>query len=388
MKNIIMLECAIETVNYFNSQMRSYFEDKGYNVICRNWESLERDEIKRICSLGNTGILCYNFQGIAGKDRMSDKEGHPALRDLDIPIYNYVVDHPYYYADRFGTETEKMTYLAVDRNHEKYVERFMSHYRQHAFFPLAGTEYIRRAEQLKMKDRPIDVLFAGNYVNPDYMNLYFERDHGRFSEIYHNMIDLLWSDSSRTLESVMEEVMRREQPMLSDVELAELMNPQFFLDVYMRNELRRRLLVELSRGDFMIDIYGSGWEELDGVNWSNIRLHGGVDSVGVLKKMSEAKITLNVLPWFRDGAHDRIFNAMLQGSVSVSDESIYLKEIATSGRELLFYSRDDGKELTDRIEQYLSRPEELSWVSENGYTMAKAGHTWKHRAELLEKIML
>lgn len=42
--------------------------------------------------------------------------------------------------------------------------------------------------------------------------------------------------------------------------------------------------------------------------------------------LADAKVSLNVMPWFKDGAHDRVFNSILNGAVCVTDPSRYLEE--------------------------------------------------------------
>lgn len=45
-----------------------------------------------------------------------------------------------------------------------------------------------------------------------------------------------------------------------------------------------------------------------------------------MQAMRDARIALNVMPWFKDGAHDRVFTAMLQGTAALTDDSRYLRE--------------------------------------------------------------
>ena len=44
------------------------------------------------------------------------------------------------------------------------------------------------------------------------------------------------------------------------------------------------------------------------------------------------------MPWFKDGTHDRVFTAMLQHTLSLTDDSRYLRENFTDKKELVFYS--------------------------------------------------
>ena len=55
--------------------------------------------------------------------------------------------------------------------------------------------------------------------------------------------------------------------------------------------------------------------------------------------MRDARIALNVMPWFKDGAHDRVFTAMLQGTAALTDDSRYLREECRDGENICFTPR-------------------------------------------------
>lgn len=42
------------------------------------------------------------------------------------------------------------------------------------------------------------------------------------------------------------------------------------------------------------------------------------------------------MPWFKQGAHDRVFNSMLNGAVCVTDTSGYLKDNFIDGENIIF----------------------------------------------------
>ena len=65
----------------------------------------------------------------------------------------------------------------------------------------------------------------------------------------------------------------------------------------------------------------------------NIVRHGGqVTSERCVEAVQNARLSLNLMPWFKDGAHDRIFTAMLQQTVALTDDSRYLRG-AVCGRQ-------------------------------------------------------
>ena len=92
------------------------------------------------------------------------------------------------------------------------------------------------------------------------------------------------------------------------------------------------------------------------------------------------------MPWFKDGAHDRVFTAMLQHTLSLTDDSRYLREIAADGKALVYYSLEQREQLPELVRELLAKPETCTQIAENGYRLAEREHTWKQRArELVTK---
>ena len=74
------------------------------------------------------------------------------------------------------------------------------------------------------------------------------------------------------------------------------------------------------------------------------------------------------MPWFKDGAHDRIFTAMLQRTVCVTDDSRYLRGEFADGEGLVYFSLKEREHLPGLVK-----------------TLLRAGHTWRERAAELAK---
>ena len=136
-----------------------------------------------------------------------------------------------------------------------------------------------------------------------------------------------------------------------------------------------------------VHVYGGGWDALDCKKPENLINGNSLDSVGCLKKLCQSKISLNVMPWFRDGAHDRIFNSMLNGSLCLTDSSRYLDEILKDKENCRIYSTARPEELPDMVHGLLANPDRMQEIIDNGYEMAKASHTWEHRAAVLHNLI-
>ena len=101
--------------------------------------------------------------------------------------------------------------------------------------------------------------------------------------------------------------------------------------------------------------------------------------------MEEAKLSLNVMPWFKRGFHDRIPSSMLQKAVSVTDSSSYIGAQFTDKEDLLLYNLKGIEAIPELMANVLENEKKLSEIAERGYTVAKKKHTWQQRYELLQK---
>ena len=233
----------------------------------------------------------------------------------------------------------------------------------------------------------MDLVFAGNYEPPENFNVYIERIDDEYTAFYMGVINELKEHPDRLLEDVMKKHILREIPEATFEEIRETLGNIIFLDMYIRFFFRGEVIRILAGAGLKVHVFGSGWEKLTCGKKENIIIGGSLDSLGCLKKIAEAKISLNVMPWFKDGAHDRIFNTMLNGAVCVTDSSIYLDTILKDGENAALYSLNSLESLPEIIKGLLDSPERMQRIADAGYQMARNGHTWEYRAEEIMKIL-
>ncbi len=156
--------------------------------------------------------------------------------------------------------------------------------------------------------------------------------------------------------------------------------------MYVRFTTRGEAVRALADADIKVNVFGGGWDQLECKKPENLNVGNSLDSVGCLKKLCQSKISLNVMPWFRDGAHDRIFNSMLNGALCLTDSSVYLDEILKDRENCRMYSTADIEALPDMVYGLLANPSGLQQIIDNGYKLAESAHTWEHRAALLNEM--
>ena len=147
-----------------------------------------------------------------------------------------------------------------------------------------------------------------------------------------------------------------------------------------------RLVRTLAEYGLKVDVFGAGWEELSCKKPQNIVRHGGqVTSERCVEAVQNARLSLNLMPWFKDGAHDRIFTAMLQQTVALTDDSRYLREQFADGRELKYFSLREIEALPEIVSALLRDTQALEEMAVRGRKKALTSHTWEQRALALER---
>jgi spore maturation protein CgeB len=98
------------------------------------------------------------------------------------------------------------------------------------------------------------------------------------------------------------------------------------------------------------------------------------------------------MTWFKDGTHDRVFNGMLQGTVAVSDSSIYMKEAFCGSpdaeQELVLFELTELEQLPETIAYLLQHPDVAQRIADNGYRRALCSETWDARAKELDRDLI
>lgn len=374
-----------ETQEYFSLQLKKAFEKMGHEVFVYDYKHQWNTTggLLRFCGNGNTVMVTFNFHGICGEEVFLDATTKRWFwEDLHIPCYNIIVDHPLYYHHFIEKVPEQYYQLDIDRNHDKYMRRYFSDINLGPFLPLAGTELNPGEKKMAIADRPIDICFAGNYSPSAHFDKYVNRSGEEYAAFYQTIINDLLENPDQTMEEAAEKRMIEEFGVLTEEEMKATMPSLCILDLIIRGIMRERAIISLIDNGIKVHIIGAGWEELPCKHPENMIRHGIMNSEGCLRIQSQSKICLNVMPWFKEGAHDRIFNTMLNGSVSLTDSSKYLDEVLTKD-DAYFYSLREINHLSDMVGKLLADNEMMQSIADHGYETARKAHTWQQRAEVL-----
>jgi len=402
MKRIVMVVGGVETLEYFSYEMGKTFAESGYLVFYYDLkdEMTSAKRLRKFIRTGDTVLVTFNFEGLE-KEPGVYREGIGYVWDeYRIPCYNIVADHPYYYHDRLNDLPKEYHHISIDKFQEQYFKEFYPEYHHLGFLPLAGTELhkeqsddkvnakqedflLEELEQMdeKNKDgRYMDVIMTGNYTPPSFCEKHIHWINEEYAAFYQGIIDDLIANPNQTVEAAELAACEREMGHTPYDEIRIAMHRMIFIDLYVRNYWRGEAVKTLVDAGIVVDVFGKGWEELECEKPENLRIHPQTTSLACLQHLGHSKISLNVMPWFKDGAHDRVFNSILNGAVCVSDKSKYLCEELKEGEGVCYYDLQELTKLPYIVQDLLQNENKMQDIVSNGIEKVRKNHTWKSRA--------
>lgn len=387
-KKLVLFHGDLDTINLFSNQLKQGFLELGYEIFDFDLQQSTKSLSLLYQSLQEspiTAMLAFNSRFFG----MKLPSGENVWETLGIPCINILVDHPYWYHDILMCTPSTGIVLCIDRNHMNYVNRFYPHIPSNGFLAHGGAAVCTNPKPIST--RSIDVLYAGSLYSdyivsqrPDFTIWNFPAE-----QVCEQTIRQLLINPGSTIESMLEEQLRLAGVTLSDEKLREFISSCVYIERTVSSHFREQIVGAVAKAGISLTIFGDGWGKCDWIGFPNVHYGGRIAPETVLHKMEDSKLVLNTLPWFKDGSHERVFNAMLNGAVAVSEASAYLEEILPPDT-WLSYDLSPGSltSLPQRISELLSDEIRLQTVASAGYDLAVSSHTWKARAVELHQDLL
>lgn len=363
-----------DVVRCFIDEMAHSFAELGYEPLIFDFVS---DKIDTLYNYINEGVdFIVTFDSLAVEMEYDNK---PLYDFANTPLVSILVDAPLYGHNRLSVEVDNLITTCVDKNHIPYIK--MNYFNKNcAFLPHGGSSAKNRKD---MDKRETDILFCGSYSDSideiaQLLNLKYCSE---VRHMFYSLLDLMVNDEKLSITDAINKFFGDKNYYPNDKFFAD--NRPLFMRVEgLLREINRNKVIEaaLSSGA-TLKCFGSGWDKSTFYGRENFIYGGEINYFDAVEEMGNAKICLNTVPTFKNGAHERIFSSMLSGAVCVTDENVYLKEIFTDNEDLVFYTYKELELLPQKITSLLGDPAKLSYIAENGYRKACESHTWKHRAQ-------
>lgn len=387
---IVLMVGGTETLDFFSRQMDLTFQKIGYQTFLfdQRCEEESMEKLTDFTGFSDTILVTFNFEGISMDACFYDGDLHLFWDTRDVICVNIAVDHPFYYNELIEVHPEKFYQVSIDKFHRDYLKKFYPKVKSDIFLPLGGTSLYPDNNYPSAEDRQYDVLFTGNFTPKEEFDQYIERNGDEYAAFYRSMLDELIANPDKADDVVMESHLRREFPDAPDNDICTTIANMIFIDTYIRFYFREKVVKTLLEHQIHVHCIGKGWDRLVCNYPEYLTYEEDQASLGCLKRMTRAKISLNVMPWFKNGAHDRVFNAMANGAVCVTDHSIYLDEQLTDEENVLFYDLKEIDALPQRIKSLLNDSQKQTEIAKNAYAFTMQNHTWEKRAVTLHEKLL
>jgi len=383
--NILGFNGYLPIVDYTVNHLKTIFEELGHEVyiidVKQGYNNNAKisvdyallDKIDFIYEFNNMGL---SFKDTAGNDITVLK---------NIPIYSYMFDSPMFFAEDFLDYPPNKTPLLADKNHVKYVKRFYKKVKNAFFIPLGSEE--KPGDDIPFNDRSIGCIYLGSlkeapkHLEDDFSDIVFEYQKAHTSltteEAIENCFKSLTDEQYRRIfPDVASQYPKRR---LDDDFLLRLNAHYCFADLKINSYYRKRLVEVLVESGIDVEVYGNGWDDEKLKSNPHFKFGGLISQDECIKKMRDSKFILNSMPWFKDGTHDRIYNAMLAKGLCLTDKSKYLCEEFEDGKDIVFYDLNDMDRLPKIVEYYEQHPDEAEGIIEKAYEKAVLKHSWVNR---------
>lgn len=304
--------------------------------------------------------------------------GNRLLQNENVLYCTYLMDHPMIHYERLKNQYPYIFVLSPDRNHVTFLDRYMKNIYAEAFLPHGGC---KSSKCVPYEQRKYDITFMGSYSVPEDVLRHFNDFPSQMAELMRNTAGRMIDDMTMTLEGALGQCLNSCGIAVNEEKFAQILSEFREVDRYVRSYFRDKVIRTLVENGIVVDVFGDGWDKFVTQRGECLRVHPPVSYKESLECVGDSKISLNVMPWFKDGSHDRIFSAMMCGAICLTDSSRYLSEQFREQEHIFFYSLKGLKYLPAKVRKILQETDQSARIAKNGQTLALQNHTWAARAD-------
>lgn len=355
------------TLNFFALQVEDTLKRHGIQV-------------EKIIKL-DSGMVSKKFDAFIGFNStltsIKMNNGTYVMDFFQCPFFNIIVDPPYYHNAILDSHMDNLYCIFLDEEHVEYCKQY--------YLPCKSVEmgYLIGpiGNEIPYEKKEIDVLFTGGLYS--------------FEEIKENYLEELPGELAQELFSYLIEC-GINFPEYSTVEAMEIwledhkceISPNDFnmlmgsvgckAEYYLRGYYRQKVILALLESGITVHVAGGGWERLlvKAEYKENLIHMGSMDMQQTGDITANSKILLNVMPWFKNGIHDRIPTAMYNGAVCVTDSSTYIDSNFQDMENIVLYNLKEIDKLPAKVKWLLDNQTEAKRIAESGRRKASFEYTW------------
>lgn len=376
-----------------NKKILFVFTANQYNVVNEMvWRIADYFEQSCGCVVGRYWLKDYERVKNLDWDMVFSAQAieFSRLKEPDDRIHIiWLVDHPRYVIARFVDypQMDKIYIGCVDRTHMDYLT---------AYYGISNTFFAphfgwKASNTIPYEKRSCDIFFPASYVR-------FEEDVARRYEgltgalkvIVDKTIAFLLEHTQYSLEKGVQMVLRQfGEPDYMELSKICMEVAGEYIDFYLRTTMRERVLRELLRKGLTVTVCGKNWTHFlqrKDETGELVILGEELTYTQVFHQMADSRIILNVMPWFKDGSHERVVMAAMNGAIAATDNSAYISKIWGDGRAVI-YDLNEPERLAGRIKELLLCQDEAMAVAQAGQKAAEKYATVRNWGTYLKQIL-
>lgn len=312
---------------------------------------------------------------------------------LDVPYVSILLDAPYNTSvGNIEFDCKKHFLCLLDKSHLGIVQKLYPQKKLYGemFLPLGGIAG-GNEDEVFSRERPYDVIVSANsFSNGNPVRFWHEDEADKnFVKILDDVADYLLTEPVSVAQGF--KYILSERGLYDEVFINAMLPYYFKVFRYIKTVRRAKSIELLVKNDICVDIFGDGWDNVPIVRdniGGRVRLHKGTSYQEALDLMSQAKIVFQDQAEFNNGAHDRVFSAMLSGSVVVSEYSSYLDKEFSDNKNIFMYDWKNGLSQVNIIKELLCNESKRLSVAISAYGKANEHHRWVNRAQSIAEAML
>lgn len=381
-----------ESFNFFTDQLEKELKSRGHETFILDLMNPAAEDphsyINFVQFASQKIDLAICFDGMCVRDDLLI-----GIWDAwNTAVVDILMDPPLRFHPTLKKHSRNYFLFCCDRDHVEYVKRYFKDTVSHvAFMPHVGVIPEQNTEIIPYERRRYDILFSATYYNPQSKLAEMEQifaENKDMRSFYYLMYHNLTEDSSLTTEQAVFLTLHQTGWSVSEDTLKTIFRCAEYVDWAIRMYQREQVVDVLAKAGVELYLLGRGWENHSSALCPNVhRISDRIPYAQTLTYMANAKINLNVFPWFKAGTHDRIFNTLLQHSLPLTDTSSWVDENFTDGKDIALYDLKHLEQLPEIALGLLKDADIAEKIIENGYRKVLRKFTWSSCADwILEKL--
>ena len=374
-----------ESKRYFCQKFKEAFERAGVEVTLLDMKTIEQypQDFLRMCDREATDFTCSFNSMIPTNDGQF-------LQDVTgVPHVAFLVDPAFYYSDLFSSKNTVIT--CVDHFD---VEFARSNHADNVLFLGHATEKdLKPNESL---EKIYDIVLIGSCYDHETLEAFWKKNMTKAEiDVIQLSIELLTKRPYKPIhEAVHESFVSLNYPFDSHMDsLNKIKTYGTIVDNYIRGRDRTELIKAICKKHTVHVFGGKCWRDQEPVlgwdyslrNSKNVVIHNELSFSDALEVLKSSKISLNSMPFFKNGTHERIFTSFACGAFVVNSPNLWVERNFSPNENIFVYDPQNLSKVADDVVNLLENEKKRQTMVASGRHNVLLNHTWDNRVQDLLK---